>query len=51
MEYQLRVVQTGQGAREFLPRDGPENGVMSSAGVEDIDRAPADFDGSFPSMK
>ena len=46
MECQFRVVQTGQEARELVPRDSPQDGVMSPAGIEHADLASADFDGS-----
>ena len=46
MECQFRVVQTGQEARELVPRDSPQDGVMSPAGIEHVDFALADFNGS-----
>ncbi len=45
MECQFRVVQTWQETRELVPRDSPQDGVMSPAGIKHIDLAPADFDG------
>ena len=45
MKCQFRVVQTGQGARELVPRDSPKDGVMTAAGIEHIDLALAGFDG------
>ncbi len=47
MECQFSIVKTREGTREVVPGDGPQDRVMSPAGVEDIHLAPADFNGPF----
>ena len=46
MECQFSIVKTREGTREVVPWDGSQDGVMSPAGVEHIDPALADFNGS-----
>ncbi len=46
MECQFRVVQSGQDRGKLVPRDSPEDGIMSPAGIDHIDLTSADFDGS-----
>ena len=46
MEHQLGLVKARKCARKLLPGDGPKNGVMSPARVEEVDFPLAHFKGS-----
>ena len=46
MECQFSVVKTGEGARELMPRDSSQDGVMSSTGIKEVNFSLADFNGS-----
>jgi hypothetical protein len=48
MESPFSVVNIGEGTREMVPRDGPQDGVMSPARIKEVDFTLTDFKGGSP---
>ena len=46
MEDQFSIVQDWEGTRELVPRDSSQDGVMSPAGIKEVDFTLTDFKGS-----